>query len=165
MVEINGVNMKNFSYSEFPEGELEYVDYTQLEKLQQFRTILGARIRPSKVPGALSRLDGSKTSDHKVLLGSEGQLLKPSTGIDVFCNTHIFKAWTVALTCGLWDAVGVYFDTHDNEGLFHPMLHLGQRSHNAIWLRDYGKYKSPYKTKEFYAELLKQFKYVSGSNI
>ena len=146
---IHGIDMPNFTEDEFPEGELAHTSFHLLARLQMFREKLGVAVHPSKVKGALARYDGPRTSDHFVKVGEIA-----STGIDVFCDCSIFKAWTVAISCGLWDSVGVYFDTRDNNGVDHPMLHLGLRKKRAIWLRDNHVYVSPGGDKLFYDKLM-----------
>ena len=152
MAIIRGIIMPNFAIDEFPQGETEFASFRLLTALQEFRDILGEAISPSKVKGALARFDGSETSDHFT------DAMKASTGIDVFCDCGIFRAWTIAVSCRLWDSVGVYFDTRDNNGDRHPMLHLGLRKKRAIWLRDNYVYGSPGGSdKLFYDKLMRLF--------
>jgi len=144
---INGVDMPNFSPGEFSEDPNKYAHPDLLKYAQLYRTILKAKIFPSKVKGALARTSGSITSMHFV---SNGSL---SWAWDIFCNTHIFKAWTVALSCGLWSGVGVYFDTNGNNGEHWPMLHLDLRIKPLVWYRDNGEYFYPSTSESFYYDL------------
>ena len=147
MAMINGVDMPKFSPGEFSEDPNKFAHPELLRKAQQFRTILRAKIFPSKAEGALARTSGNKTSWHFV------DDVKLSMAWDIFCNTHIFKAWTVALSCGLWKGLGVYFDTHGNNGKPWPMLHLDLRPKPLIWYRDDGEYFYPHTSKTFFYDL------------
>jgi hypothetical protein len=146
MAIINGINMPKFTAGEFSEDP-SLADTILLRRLQDYRTILDGKIYPSKEDGALARKRGRKTSTH--FINSK----KRSTGIDVFPDCNIFKAWTIALNCNLWAGVGVYFDTHGNNGQPWPMLHLDLRPSPLIWYRDDGRYVYPSTSKSFYYDL------------
>jgi hypothetical protein len=154
MAIINGVNMPNFSPGEFSEDPDKFAHPELLTKAQEFRNILGAKIFPSKKEGALARSYGNQTSMHYVMKVYGEHFSK---AWDIFCNTHIFKAWTVALNCNLWTGVGVYFDTNGNNGKPWPMLHLDLRPKPLIWYRDKGEYFYPHLSKTFYTDLQQLF--------
>lgn len=156
---INGVDMPNFTPGEFSENPNKFAHPELLINAQKFRTILGAKIFPSKSIGALARTYGSIESMHyigkdKIVTKSEDKYL--SKAWDIFCNTHIFKAWTVAVSCGLWTGVGVYFDTNRSCHLW-PMLHLDLRSSPSIWYREHGIYHYPNQSKTFFTDLQNLF--------
>ena len=150
MAIINGIDMPNFSPGEFSEDPNEFAHPELLTKAQEFRTLLRAKIFPSKAKGALARMYGNQTSMHYVNRVYGNNLSK---AWDIFCNTHIFKAWTVALNCGLWKGIGVYFDTHGNNGKPWPMLHLDLRPKPLLWYRDDGEYVYPHTSNTFYYDL------------
>lgn len=159
MAIINGVDMPNFERSEFSEDPEHCGHHHLLQTLQWYRETLGAKIQPSKSPGALARFDGRKTSMHFIDLEdfAKSDEEKRSKALDVFCTTHIFKAWTVAMNFMLWSGIGVYFDTKGNNGEPWPMLHFDLRLHPLIWYRDQGEYFYPHKDKDFYTNLLNLF--------
>ena len=64
MAIINGVDMPNFSESEFSE-DTKHADPILLTNTQKYRNIIGVPFNLSPVPGALARFDDeSKTSEH-----------------------------------------------------------------------------------------------------
>lgn len=153
MTLINGIDMPKFTPYEFSENPDLYAHPDLLIGLQTYRNILGSIIYPSPVQGALARFNENHNSMHSVYKsGNEGL----SKAIDVFCNTSIFKAWTVALNSNLWGGIGVYFDTKYN-GMVWPMLHLDKRNVPLVWFRSEGIYYYPHTTKDFYSELLDRF--------
>lgn len=152
---INGIDMPDFSFREFSEDPF-YADVRLLKSLQEYRTLLDEKIRPSMAFGALARFSGPKTSTHFVDLNN----MKFSTAIDIFPDCDIFKAWTVALRCGLWGGVGVYFSTTNNSMVKAPMLHLDLRTDHLLWFR-IGKHTYQYQDDcRFYERLFSQFEMV-----
>jgi len=156
MAIINNINMKNFEPDEFSENPNEFAHPLLLSNLQKYRNILNEKIFPSKATGSLARFDGSNTSLHyietdTVLKENILQYENLSKAVDCFCDTEIFHSWSVAVSCGLWGGVGVYFDTKYNDK-FCPMLHLDIRDKPLIWYRSQGKYYYP-SDKDFYINL------------
>ena len=156
MAIINNINMKNFEPDEFSENPNEFAHPLLLSNLQKYRNILNEKIFPSKATGSLARFDGSNTSLHyietdTVLKENILQYENLSKAVDCFFDTSIFHAWSVALSCGLWGGVGVYFDTTYNSEI-RPMLHLDTRKQNLIWYRYNGQYFYPI-GKTFYMNL------------
>lgn len=164
MAIINGIQMPNFEEHEFSEDPALYANITLLKNLQLYRDSLGKKIFPSQASGALARFDGRKKSMHFVrkqinreTLIDEDYPAKNSKAIDIFCECLIFEAWTIALSSGLFNGVGVYFDTKNNYGRPQPMLHLDLRPLPLIWFRDNGKYFYPHKNYDFFRNLMKLF--------
>lgn len=151
---INGIDMPNFSPGEFSEDPNQFAHPDLLTNAQKFRTILNSKIYPSKSIGSLARSYGSKTSLHFVMRIYGENLSK---AWDIFCDTPIFRAWTIALNCNLWGGVGVYFDTKGNNDQLWPMLHLDLRPHPLIWYRDKGEYFYPNTSKGFFEDLQELF--------
>ena len=156
MAIIKNVNMPDFELKEFNEMS-KYMHVSLLSATQYYRTALACAVNISKAIGSIARMDGRKTSTHRIFFSADGQITKYSTGIDVFCNTHIFKAWTVALNSNLFGGVGVYFDTYGNDGEFWPMLHLDLRSLPLAWYRENGKYFYIHKDKNFFRDIQNLF--------
>ena len=153
-----GIELKNFSESEYRPEELPYMSRNIMYATQKFRTELGARVSPSKAKGAQARFAGRESSEHFVKGDKEkGSIWKYSEASDVFCNCHIFKAWVIAVKSTYIKRVGVYFDTKDNNGKKHPMLHLGLKEDGLLWFR-VAKNKYMYSTEPgFENELWKLF--------
>ncbi len=158
MATINGVSMENFTPDEYRPDELKYLSKSILYATQRYRTELKAQVSPSKAKGAQARFKGRKTSEHFVSGNVKTDAIwKYSTATDLFPNTHIFKAWTVAVNAPYIGRVGVYFDTKDNKGKPHPMIHLGLKEDSLMWFRVCGN-KYMYSTeKGFFDELFKLF--------
>lgn len=153
MIIVNGVYMNNFTEEEFPPYIAKYISRLILSRVQIYRDVLKHPFSISKASGALVRFEGRETSEHFVKVDHDsGKILKYSRAVDGFPGCNIFKAWTTALSCGLFSGVGVYFDTRNNHGLPQPMLHLDLRSNPLIWYRHEGKYFYP-KDKDFYKNL------------
>ena len=123
--------MKNFNPEEFSE-RLQYASPLLLEKLDLFRDYIRKVINPSKAKGALARFEGSATSQHYAV----GRL---STAVDVFVDAPPAWVFYKALEFG-WNGVGVYFDTHNNEGKKQIMFHFDTRVVNTSWYRNENKY-------------------------
>ncbi len=141
--------VRRFSPDEFPEDPEEHAEPGLIYSLDDFAVALGKIVHPSPAPGALARVDGSKTSRHYAV----GRLVD---GCDVFCNCSIFHAWTTALQLGEFNGIGVYFDTHFR-GVAWPMLHLDKRRKKTIWFRDeHGEYHYPGTDPDFYQNLVKR---------
>lgn len=147
---INGIDMPNFTVGEFPENP-RLADSELLIAIQGYRDKLNNVFHISQAAGALARVTGRLTSKHRVRI-KDGKL---STAIDGFPEGDIFKAWVIAINCGLWGGVGVYFDTSLKEKPT-PMLHLDLREEPLIWFRVDHKYHYPNKSK-FYKDLSEQF--------
>jgi len=154
MAIINGVDMPNFTKKEIPEFAAGLISKQMLENIQKYRTIIRNPFNISLAYGALFRFDGRKSSEHYVIVDpTTDRLIKPSTAIDGFPVCDIFKAWSMALSSGLFNGIGVYFDTNNNHGHPQPMLHLDLRVSPLIWYRDKGEYFYPHKDKDFFLNL------------
>jgi len=157
-MEINGVNMPNFTNKEIPPEKAQYMDSKILENIQLYRYTLGCPFGVSLDRGALVRFSGRKTSEHFVILHPEtGLPMKLSRAIDGFPECNIFEAWSVALSSKLFGGVGVYFDTKNNHGVPQPMLHLDLRPAPLIWYRHEGVYCYPHKDDNFFKDLQNLF--------
>lgn len=151
---INGVEVYYyFDIKEFSENPELYAHSDLLTSLVAFRKLLAAQIYPSPVPGALARFDNEHGSLHNVY---NAKNVGVSKAIDVFCNTSIFRAWTIALESKCFNGIGAYFDTKYKDEEW-PMLHLDKRDNPLIWFRDEGKYYYHFSTKDFYYKLLNRF--------
>lgn len=152
---INGIPMKNFTSEEFPEDPEKYADTALLIALQYYRNKINMPFKISPVKGALARFDGRETSMHRII-EEKGHIVKRSKAIDGFPKGDIFKAWAIAQGCGLWNGMGVYFDTELNDK-YQPLLHLDKREKPLIWYRiNKNEYHYPYE-KGFYKELRELF--------
>ena len=139
--------VRRFTPSEFPEDPEKYSDPVLIHSLDDFAVVLGKAVHPSPAPGALARLDGSKTSRHYAVK-------RLSDGVDVFCRCSIFRAWATAMM--RFGGVGVYFDTM-YQGRPWPMLHLDKRQKKTIWFRDeQGQYHYPGTDLNFYQGLVER---------
>lgn len=154
MAIINDVDMPNFTHKEIPPIVAKYMDKLILSRIQIFRNLIECPFNISMSAGALIRFDGSKTSEHYVVIKSGPyKTEKSSKAIDGFPSCNIFKAWTTALSSGLFSGIGVYFDTSNNYGMSQPMLHLDLRPKSLIWYRDKDEYFYPHKDKDFFRKL------------
>lgn len=154
---------KNFDSKEFPEDPREYCEPEIIEKLQAQRDYMGAEIYPSLHPGGTARLYSfgmskreyigsykKRPSMHCVLSD------KKSTAVDWFSELCHFQTLCSVLKSGLWDGVGIYFDTICNDGNPDVMFHTDiGRGYNLFWLRVDGVYH--YETEgELFYNLLAQ---------
>lgn len=155
MAIINGVDMPNFTHKEIPRSKAQYMSKGVLYNLQSYRDMLGHSFSVSIDPGALVRFTGRKTSEHYVRINLEtGRPDKLSRAIDGFPNCDIFEAWSMVLSSNLFNGIGVYFDTKNNQGEPQCMLHLDLRSRPLIWYRNNGVYHYPHKDKSFFNDLM-----------
>ena len=141
------------THEEIPSYVARYMDRLILSRIQAYRNMLKSPFSISMANGALIRFGGRKTSEHYVGVSSKGPLIKLSRAIDGFPDCNIFKAWTTALSSGMFSGVGVYFDTKNNHGKPQPMLHLDLRPAPLIWYRDKGEYFYPYRGRDFFKNL------------
>ena len=131
--------LKYFTPNEFPE-DIKYADKSLLYSLDDLRGFIGVPIYPSPVPGALARF-GNTTSMHKI----------PSKAIDVFIQGDTAETYTKILQSGLFNGVGVYFDTYYRNKSW-VMFHLDKRDKKLIWYRDKYVYHYP-QEEDFYERL------------
>lgn len=151
---INNVNMPNFTDKEFPPEKANNMSRRVLKNIQKYRSMLNCPFSISLNDGALVRYNGRKTSEHRVILNPFTLFPeKLSTVVDGFPDCNIFKAWTIAISSGMFSGVGVYFDTKNNYGKPQPMLHLDLRPVPLIWYRDKGEYFYPHQGKDFFENL------------
>lgn len=109
MMNIKGVNIKNFSKSEFPEDPEECAEVRLLLRLDKFRDILGEPIYPSPVKGALAR-DNPRSQHHY----DPDKGIK-SKAVDCFCAAKPLKVYSLALVSQLFGGIGVYPDGYFKE--------------------------------------------------
>ena len=135
----------DFKPSEFSENPDKFATPQFIYSLQDYRNLLGRKVYPSPVPGALARSD--KNSQHYYNLEAD---IKSKAG-DVFVEGCPAEAWQIALSCQLWGGIGLYLDTQF-KGEKWPMLHLDLRAlgdnHSKemilLWVRNKkGKYYYP----------------------
>jgi hypothetical protein len=133
----------HFSPDEFSEDPTIYGDFRLFNNaLFPFREWWGRPIYPSPAEGALARFSGPRSSHHYV--GPRRRIERRSTAVDVFPEGDPFRAWLLAVSCGVFGAVGWYPHTNGPNGRPWPMLHLDVRkpgeghSHNhpLLWMRD-----------------------------
>jgi|GEM_PF-2560627 len=153
----------DFKPSEFAENPDKFADPQLIYGLQDYRNLLGRKVFPSPVPGALARSD--KDSQHFYNLESG---IRSRAG-DVFVEGCPAEAWQIAVTSQLWGGVGLYLDTK-YKGKKWPMLHLDLRSlgenHSKemvlLWIRTKkGKYRYPQHEKGGMKYLFKTLKKIS----
>ena len=139
--------VKHFGPQEFSEDPVLYAEARQVYNLDQWREWLGSKAYPSKAEGGLARFSGDKTSRHRVILDGDN-VVKRSDANDIFPELPQ-AAWLLAITCGLFGAVGLYTDTKGNNGQPWPMLHLDgrpqpgnghDRPYPLLWHRHDGEY-------------------------
>lgn len=124
--------MKNFKPDEFPD-DITLADPELLDRLDRLRDFMGSAIYPSPVPGALARTDlGAKSSQHYAVG-------RKSTAVDIFCAGEPFEAFIKILQSGLFQRVGVYFDTWFR-GRRHVMFHIDLKPEKLLWFRNDGAY-------------------------
>lgn len=146
---IDWSKIEHFKKLEFSEDPDKCANPSLIYSLDSYRKRLDKSIYPSPVPGALARFNKeSKTSRHYAIE-------RKSDAIDVFCEAPIFQAWSIAMHSGLWNGIGVYFDTkYCNKPWC--MLHLDKRKYGSLWFRENGEYTSM-KSKNFWVKLNKLF--------
>jgi len=132
-IEIEWDKVNYFEPDEFSEDPDKYADPALIYSLDIFREMLQYKIYPSPVTGALARFDDGKSGSRHYAVS------RKSDAIDIFCNTSILEAWTIAIRSGLWKGIGVYFDTFYRNRDW-CMLHLDNRSTNLLWYRDNHEY-------------------------
>jgi hypothetical protein len=114
-----------------------------VENLDLFRGWHGKPIWPSPKTGALARFEDKDADSRHYAVG------RRSDAVDVFAKDPA-SAFLLALTCGLWGAVGFYTDTSFDGGPW-AMLHLDCRpygvghgqDHMLVWHRDHNGYHYP----------------------
>ena len=133
-----GKELKNFSENEFSENYM-YGSYKLFWNIQKQRDILGKRIFPSMAYGALARF--SKEDEYSKHFSNKTTIL--STALDWFTDGDPFQTWVSCITSGLWDGVGVYFDTNGNDGNPAVMFHTDfGRKNKAYWFRRWNSFKN-----------------------
>jgi hypothetical protein len=110
----------------------DLIDPALIRAIDQYRGLLGARIDPSPLPEAWAR-HGAPNSQHNVETDINGKPIRLSRAGDVFPDCDIKTAFQVAVGCGLFGGIGVYFDTQYN-GEPRKMMHLDIREIKvSIW--------------------------------
>ncbi len=125
---INWNYVYRFSAGEFSEDPNKLAEPELIYSLGNLRKILGTKMRPSPVSGALARKYGSKTSQHYAV----GRL---STGSDQFIEGVPFEIFSKIMYSQLFTGVGIYFDTKGPDGKPWVMFHLDIRERETpfIW--------------------------------
>lgn len=134
---------KNFDRGDFPEDPNRNADPVLIQNLQAFRKWHGSYIYPSPVSGALARFEDEDADSRHYAVGRQ------SDAVDVFAENPA-AAFLLAVTCGLWGAVGIYTNTRYRKQAW-PMLHLDCRpygvghsqEHLLVWHRDHNGYHYP----------------------
>jgi len=128
---INWNNVYKLSPGEFSEDPDKYAEPELIYSLGKLRKLVGVRVFPSPVSGALARTYGSKNSQHYAVD-------RLSTASDVFIEGVPMDILTLILFSGLFRGIGVYLDTTGPDGLpwvmFHIDLRLRKNTHPLIWI-------------------------------
>lgn len=119
---------RHFQPGEFPEDPRRYAEPALIARLDEWREVVGAPMRPSPAPGALARFDGREGTRHYAV----GRL---SDAVDVFVDGSQAAAWMAAVR--LFGGVGFYVDTTYG-GERRPMFHVDLRPEPLCWLRSGG---------------------------
>lgn len=152
----------HFKKKEFVD-DADYADPTLIIKLDMARELLQERIHPSPVKGSLCRFGGSETSQHYIG-PKKGEIIRLSTGVDVFIEGHPMKNFIGLMDSGLFKGIGIYLDTNGPDGKPWVMFHLDIRCIESLfyWFRTKKKYRYPLHTvaafKYFMCPILYQIK-------
>ena len=132
---INWKEIKHFKKHEFSEDPDIYAEPELILNLERYRILLNNKVHPSPREGTLARFEDEDKYSQHYAMG------RKSTATDVFPDGDPLIAWMLAISCGLWGGVGVYFDT---TYLYKPkiMLHL-DLGRNRLWYRVNGVYCNP----------------------
>ena len=140
---INWDQVHKLEASEFSEDPNKYAEPVLIYSLGKLRKLLGMKMRPSPVKGALARFDGKPTTQHYAV----GRL---STASDMFIEGIPFYIYSKILHSGLFTGIGIYLDTKGPDGLPWVMFHLDIRIRNFpfIWIakKDYDPRKREFRT-------------------
>lgn len=106
-----------------------------IQALDKGRRVIGQRMWPSPVKGALARQGGSPTSQHYI-----GDGIRKSTGSDIFAEGIPMENFLMLYHTGLFGGMGIYLDTTGPDGLPWVMLHLDIREipdggRPLVWFR------------------------------
>ena len=147
MGKIYSTDVKYFNKDEFPEDPEEFADPVLIFSLDRLRGLIGNKIYPSPVKGALARFDErSKKSQHYAVD-------RKSTAIDIFPEGDPYINLLLILQSKLFNGVGVYFDTY-YFGRFRTMFHLDLRENPLLWTRTGHTYR--YQSEPFFWYELKE---------
>lgn len=130
-------NVRFFNEEEFPKGEAQHMSEDALERYIIARNITNIPWYPSKVKGALARLDGSKTSRHY----AAG---RKSDALDFFPGKNVDLAWFLHQLYGscLFGGIGLYFDTngydHSSDVMFHVDCRHPSMGFPLVWFAEEG---------------------------
>lgn len=114
---------------EFSEDPDKYAEPELMYSLGNLRKLLGTKMRPSPVPGALARLHGKETSQHYAIG-------RKSTASDEFIEGIPFEIYSKILYSNLFTGIGIYLDTNGVDGMPWIMFHLDirKRDYPFIWI-------------------------------
>ncbi len=124
---INWDYVYKLSPGEFSEDPNKYADPELMYALGALRELLGNRMFPSPVPGALARDYGSKTSQHYAIG-------RKSTASDQFIEGVPFEIYSKILHSGLFTGIGIYLDTAGPDVKPWVMFHLDIRKRVYPWI-------------------------------
>ena len=150
---INWKIIKKFTPEEFSEDPTIYSKPQTIYDLDTLRFLLGYSINPSKAKGAVARFSGDTLTRHYAFG-------RKSDALDIFCNCTPSYTFNIILVSRLFNGIGVYFDTNNNQGEIQVMFHIDQRPLKinglpTIWYRDNNGYHYPGDVPEkFYNELM-----------
>jgi len=129
---INWEKVKNFVPGEFSEDPDKYADPDLIYTLDNFRSVYGNLIYPSKVKGALARFSGNVNSKHYARK-------RLSTAIDIFPEGVPFYFLTIALQFDKIGAIGIYLHTTGPDAKPWIMFHIDTRTYQnkkLIWITE-----------------------------
>jgi hypothetical protein len=141
---IDWTKIKYFKKTEFPENPDKFAEPKLIERLDEFRDMLGRRVYPSPVKGSLARYkEGSTTSRHYA------DDTKKSRAIDFFPEGVPVDVLMVLLYCGLFNGIGIYLNGKGFDGKPWVRFHVDTRKKGIknvplIWIvDDIGTYHFP----------------------
>jgi len=147
---INWNYVYKLSADEFSEDPDKLAEPRLIYSLGDLRRLLGAKMRPSPVPGGLARNYGSKKSQHYVVD-------RFSTASDQFIEGVPFDIYSKILYSNLFTGIGIYLDTTGPDGKPWIMFHLDIRKRNFpfIWIVQkidgVNKYRYPQAQPEYWS--------------
>jgi hypothetical protein len=137
MTSIDWDYVQHFSRDAFAVDPDKYISPQIVHNLEQFRRWYGSPIHPSPVERGLARFkDRDEGSRHYAV----GRL---SDALDWFPEGSVQQAWLLAISCGLFGAVGIYTNTKFRGRkwtMFHTDNRPGgvghSRTHPLLWWRN-----------------------------
>lgn len=121
MRKIDWKDISKFTPDEFSEDPDKYAEPELIYRLNFYRVKSKSKIKPSSIKGALARFDGG-TSQHTI---KDNKLSK---AVDIFQEGIPFKNYSLLLSMGLFNGIGIYLDTAGPDGLPWIMFHVDIRN-------------------------------------